>query len=206
MMRMAEPDRANIPFSRPLAVSEVPEEGLKTTIRADEKECAALAAVNGLVALTRLEADLQVKKESAGAVSVTGAFTADLRQTCVVTLEDFDATIVEPIHVRFAPPLETQPARHGKGAERGSRRPTFEETSAGHGHHAIDIDDETPDPLIGGEIDLGAVAAEFLTLSLDPYPKKPGASFQEPAPGEGETISSPFAKLRSALKSGPHSG
>jgi hypothetical protein len=53
---------------------------------------------------------------------------------------------------------------------------------------------DPPDPIIGGRIDLGALAAEFLSLGLDPYPRKPGVDFEAPegdAPGE----ESPFAAL-----------
>ena len=34
-----------------------------------------------------------------------------------------------------------------------------------------------PDEIMDGQIDLGALAAEFLVLGLDPYPRKPGADF-----------------------------
>jgi hypothetical protein len=62
--------------------------------------------------------------------------------------------------------------------------------------HSADAD-EPPEPLIGGAIDLGAIAAEFLMLGIDPYPRKPGAEFAAPA---RETDSErPFAAL-AALK------
>jgi hypothetical protein len=206
MRQMADFDRPGLPFSRPLAVSEVPVDGLKITIRAEEKERAAIASANGLIALTRLEADFRVQRESAEGIALTGTLTADTRQTCVVTLEDFDATIVEPIYMRFAPAAEAErPVHPGKGERRGARRQDSDTTDAVRSHHAIDFNDDPPDPLIGGEIDLGAVTAEFLTLSLDPYPKKPGASFEDLAPSEDASAASPFAKLRSALKGGPPS-
>ena len=34
--------------------------------------------------------------------------------------------------------------------------------------------DDSPEPLVGGAVDLGAVATEFLVLGIDPYPRKPG--------------------------------
>ena len=34
--------------------------------------------------------------------------------------------------------------------------------------------------MIDGKIDLGALAAEFFALGLDPYPRKPGAEFVAP--------------------------
>ena len=45
-------------------------------------------------------------------------------------------------------------------------------------------------------IDLGALAAEFLILNLDVYPRKPGVSF-EAAEVSGDTLqrNSPFAVL-----------
>ena len=36
-------------------------------------------------------------------------------------------------------------------------------------------DEDEPDPIIDGKIDLGALTAEFFALGLDPYPRKPGA-------------------------------
>ena len=46
---------------------------------------------------------------------------------------------------------------------------------------------------MNGQIDLGALTAEFLALGLDPYPRKPGVdfSYQDPA----DEKDSPFAAL-----------
>ena len=54
-------------------------------------------------------------------------------------------------------------------------------------------DDDEPDPIVDGKIDLGALAAEFLALGLDPYPRKPGAEFAAPVAEEDDD--SPFAPL-----------
>ena len=53
--------------------------------------------------------------------------------------------------------------------------------------------DET-EPLIGGLVDLGALATEFLILGLDPYPRKPGAVFQPPP--EAKPDESPVRRAR----------
>ena len=53
------------------------------------------------------------------------------------------------------------------------------------------------EPLIGGTVDLGALAAEFLILGIDPYPRKPGALFQPPP--DAKPDQGPFAAL-AALK------
>ena len=53
-----------------------------------------------------------------------------------------------------------------------------------------------PDEIVNGQIDLGALTAEFLALGLDPYPRKPGVdfSYQDPA----DEKDSPFAASRQA--------
>ena len=55
-----------------------------------------------------------------------------------------------------------------------------------------------PEPLIGGVVDLGALATEFLILGLDPYPRKPGAVFEPPQ--DREPQGGPFAALAKLTK------
>ncbi len=61
-------------------------------------------------------------------------------------------------------------------------------------------DEDPPEPLVGGSIDLGALAVEAVALGLDPFPRKPGA---EPVDLTiGDAGESPFAAL-AALKRTP---
>jgi hypothetical protein len=96
-----------------------------------------------------------------------------------VTLEPLVNEIADDVDLLFAP----------RPAEANNGEAAMPERSAGN---------ET-EPLIGGSIDLGALATEFLILGLDPYPRKPGATFQPPADAKPEE--SPFAAL-AALKKG----
>jgi uncharacterized metal-binding protein YceD (DUF177 family) len=163
-------------FSRPVKVDAVPREGLLRTVEATPAERAALAGQNDLVEIAELKARFVLKRAGKG-VSVSGALHAEVTQTCVVTLEPFPVTLDEEIDVRFAPPAE----------ERAGGAETL----------ALDGEDP-PDPLLGGKVDLGALAAEFLALALDPYPRKPGAEFTPPhetAPPE-----SPFVALAEIAK------
>jgi len=203
------------PFSRPLAAVDVPEDGLELAIAADAKERAALAEADGLPALNRLEAKLRVTPAGRGGLRVTGELAADLRQICVVTLEEFDARVVEPIEISFAPeaapPAQDrhQDRRQDHHRERMSRRRREaepEEPKEPRTSHIADLDEDAPDPLVDGRIDLGAIVAEFFALALDPYPRKPGARFAAPeaaTPEEEEpeapTRASPFTRLRDAL-------
>lgn len=195
MRREHEVEPEDVLFSRPLAAADVPPEGLDVEISATQAELAALAEANGLPAVMRLDARLLVTRAGRDGLDVRGELTADARQTCVVTLDDFDIHLAEPIHLRFAPGRDAAGAR-AAGAGRGQAvRP-----DAACGHHVGGEDDDPPDPLVGGAIDLGAIASEFFTLGLDPYPRKPGARFDEPARAGPGRETSPFARLRAALK------
>jgi hypothetical protein len=178
-------------LSRPVSVAATPPEGVDIEIVANDAERAALAEHNGLVAIHALKARLRLKRWRGEGLEVDGELRARVRQTCVVTLEPFDADIIEPLHVRYAPPPE---ADRRRARERRDIEQDIEQD--------IDISgDDPPDPMIGGVVDLGASVSEFLTLALDPYPRKPGAEFQEPAPAD-DNETSPFATLRSLTPRG----
>jgi hypothetical protein len=174
---------AHSPLSRRLAHSDVPPEGLDVDIDATPAECAALARHNALPAVHALHAELHARRWRGDGLEIDGELRASLRQTCVATLEEFDSEIVEPIHMRFAPRPDGIPR---------SRRRHDDSTSSTE----ITLDEDPPDPLIDGVVDVGAVVSEFFTLALDPYPRKPGAHFVEPTPDDGSAEISPFAALR----------
>ena len=171
---------AGPPFSRPIRVETIPREGLEMRVEADEAERAALAAFNGLPAIGKLVATFSLKHGAGGAIVVRGEVAADVTQTCVVTLEPFEASLVEQIDTRFAPPSER--------LRRPAEDPRFE-------------DEDRPDPIVDGKIDLGALTAEFLTLGLDPYPRKPGVAFESPK-AKPESPASPFSALADQKKGG----
>src|SRR5581483_8105404 len=92
------------PFSRPVRVETVPEGGLERRVEADEAERAAVARLNGLPAIARLEGKFSLRRAGRGVIRVTGDVHAEATQTCVVSLEPLDVVIDEPVDVRFAPP------------------------------------------------------------------------------------------------------
>ena len=169
----------NNPFARPVRVESIPREGLEQTIEASQAERAALAKRDGLPAIGRLAAEFSLRRVGRGMIRVRGEVHAAATQTCVVSLEPFDVTLDEPVDVRFAAPA---------GESVGGRAPP---TTAAESYAVGD--EEAPDPIIDGKIDLGALAAEFMILALDPYPRKPGVEFAPPAAKDARD--SPMAKL-----------
>jgi uncharacterized metal-binding protein YceD (DUF177 family) len=146
-------------------------------LTADAETRAGVARLAGLRDLPRLEANFEVQRHGNGGLRVTGSVSATVGQTCVVTLEPLSNEVFEEIDVVFAPTS----ASAQKRAEPALVNPGQEEL----------------EPLIGGSIDLGALATEFLVLGVNPYPRKPGAVFEPPRAAAEEE--SPFAAL-GALK------
>jgi len=175
-------------FSRPLKVDDVPESGLDLRLVADEAERAHIAAADDLVGLALFEAELHVARRGKAGVRVTGEVRARLTQTCVVTLEPFESDLREPIDIVYAPQTE---------AEEAQARAAAEIAAAHDKATALAEQPDPPDAIIDGRIDPGALAAEFFALALDPWPRKPGAVFAEPAPaGPDDKPASPFEMLQ----------
>ena len=158
-----------IEFSRPTRVEPLPRGGLALDIEANAAERAALAKLNTLPGIERLNASFRIVKWRRG-VEVEGELSARVTQTCVVSLEPFDVDIEEPIDAKFLPAEAISAASESLNEE------------------------DAPDPIVDGRIDLGALASEFLTLALDPYPRKPGVAFEPPE--VAKEPESPFSRLR----------
>ena len=159
-------------FARILRVEDVRRGEARLSFEANEGERAALAALDGLVELRSFAGEIEARVRSGGRVSIKGRAQARVVQTCVVSLEDFEAVVECPIEAEFVEPAPAAPA--GK-ARRGVRVDAKE----------IDVDPlvEAPEEIRDGKIDVGALASEALTLSLDPHPRKPGATFLAPPEG-----------------------
>lgn len=161
------------PWHVPVRLEDVPETGLHLDLVADEHVRTGLAAIAGVTNVPRLQAVLDVVRHGNG-LRATGRVSATVGQTCVVTLEPMENEIDEPVDVVFAP-------------EAGNA--AGEELARGADFDAA----EPPEVLSDGTADMGAIAAEFLLLGIDPYPRKPGAEFTPPPEQRADT--SPFAAL-----------
>src|SRR5215813_2209195 len=124
-------------WSVPLAVSEVPETGRHVDLVADAGTRAALAKLAGLADMPRLAASFDVSPQGRGGLHVVGRVSATVGQACVVTLEPIENDIDEAIDLVFAPASESLPALAGGEVE-------------------VPVED-APEPLVGGQIDLGAI-------------------------------------------------
>ncbi|WP_395665606.1 YceD family protein [Methylocella sp.] len=181
---MTDDDAREPLMTRPVRLADVPETGLDVRIEADPAERAAIAGADALVSLESLSADLTVVRKGERRAEVSGRLRARLTQMCVVTLEPFETTLEAEIEARFAAAAEARRPRGGRGEAQDAPQEAA-------------MDDA--DPIVNGEIDLGALVEEFFTLNLDPHPRRPGARFDAAQfPAEGEA--SPFAALKGLKK------
>jgi len=162
-------------FSRRVRAADL-EDGRETAVSlaADAAERAALARRFGLTDLVRLQAAVRLLR-TGPLVTATADLEADVVQSCVVTLEPVPAAIRDRATRLYADP---GPADEGEGGE----------------EVVVQIDeDDPPEPIVDGAIDIGELVAEEMGLRLEPYPRSPGAAFDAPA-GE-DALESPFVVL-----------
>jgi uncharacterized metal-binding protein YceD (DUF177 family) len=170
----------DLPFSRPIGALSLPAKGTRIPLQPSASERAAIAAFLALPSLESFEGEVELVP-ARGGVHVTGSIKASVHQTCVVSLEAFPGVIEETIDAHFAPQDKL-----GTVSRREVER-TFDE-------------EEPPEPIVGGMIDVGMLAVEALSLGLDPFPRKPGVEMPESA--ISDVKESPFAAL-AALKTPP---
>lgn len=147
------------PFSRPVSVDRVPAAGQKGVAEANQAERSALTELYGVEEISRLAFVWEIKPKGRGRFHLKGRLEGELVQSCVITLEPVEESIVESIDLEFWPGGAIDEPRMG----------------------VLDLSDAemmgngSPEPLVDGVIDVGAVAAEFLASAMNPYPRKPDA-------------------------------
>lgn len=169
-------------FSRVLAVEGLtPDKVRKETVEANDKECAALAKRFDLRELSNFKADLRIRRVEGGdVVRLEGKLSADVVQTCVISLQD--------VHAHIEGEFDTFLAEAGKHAA----KKFGDEADFG-----IDDDDSAPEVIQNGQLDLGEIVAQYLSVELDPYPRAPGVSLAAQLAEAGlEVKNNPFSVLK----------
>jgi hypothetical protein len=144
------------------------------SLEADEAVRAALAKHLGVRAIKSLTAEARLRPWLDGA-EIGGRFEAVVEQESGISLEIFDQVVTGPLEVRLVPA--------------GSPNAPDPEVE-------IELDPEAPDPpeiLEGDVIDVAAYVVEHLAVEIDPFPRKPGETFEYTPPQDDD---SPFAVLK----------
>lgn len=145
-------------------------------LEATAEERAALAQRFALVAVHRLEAEVELARDGE-AVNARGRLKAAIVQSCAVSGDDLPVTIDEPLALRFVP-----------------------EQAVDEDEAELEASELDEIPFVGDVFDLGEAVAQSLSLAIDPYATGPNAEQARKDAGLGdEAASGPFAAL-AALK------
>ncbi|WP_313003609.1 DUF177 domain-containing protein [Brevundimonas sp.] len=162
----------DLAYSEPLRLHQIGA-GVQRRLSPDADARKRIARALDLQALEAFETDINLVPTVSG-WRLEGRVVADAVQTCGLTLEPLPVHIDRKFSVQMVEATEREEDEDGE--------------------IDLELDDDSPDRIEGGGLDLGQYAVEQLALSLDPFPRKPGAVFEQPKePGE----ISPFAVLKS---------
>ena len=166
-------------FAHRLPLNQI-RDGERLDLIADEAERRSVAERLGLQSLDRLEAHVALERKG-DILRAKGRIKSALCQNCAVTGDPIDAHLDEPFELLFLP--EPSSESHDDEVELGSS----------------DCDTVFHD---GSAIDLGGAIADTLALSLDPYPRSPGAEAALKEAGVlSEEEAGPFAALAKLKRS-----
>ena len=180
---MTLPEISPPEFSRPVALDVIGAGGHKIGIAASESECAALARRFGWTRIESLTATANLLAR-AGGVDALGTLNAVIARACVATGEPVRESVEDAFAIHFA--------RDGEPA-----------VAAEDEFFDLNEDDLDIVAFDGAAVDIGEAVAQTLALSVDPFPRSPGAEAKLRAAGvlaEGEVGNAAFAGLKGLLK------
>ena len=168
-----EPQKA-APFVQIFHADSLRERVTRVVLTANPVQASALADLNGLVSVNELTATFDIARAGRDGVKLAGAIAARVTQTCSITLEPFEADVQESFELKYMPASSSPSgARHRKTdlMKEAQSRKDLQERVVEHNM----TEEDPPEEMVDGKIDLGALVTEFFALGIDPYPRKPGA-------------------------------
>ncbi|WP_425065746.1 YceD family protein [Reyranella sp.] len=168
--------------------------GAALDISTSESERAALAKRFGFLDLPAFSARVSVDRKPGGQIIVEGRLKGRIVQACILSLDPVTQELDDAFRLVFAENLT-------------------EDRDPESGEALLNAQGDAPEPLEGNMLDVGEIVAEQLSLTADPYPRRPGIKLEDvlPKPKGGARRSAPeqrrhpFAGL-AALKDKPPRG
>jgi uncharacterized metal-binding protein YceD (DUF177 family) len=169
-------------------------QGAALEISASDSERAALAKRFGFLGLPAFSARVTVDRRPGGQIIVEGRLRGQIVQACVLTLDPVTQDLDDTFRLVF-------------------KENMADDIDPESGEALLNAQADAPEPLTSNMLDVGEIVAEQLSLAADPYPRRPGAKFEDVLPktrpgnrkGPGEQRRHPFAGL-AALRDKPRSG
>ncbi|MBT5073980.1 MAG: DUF177 domain-containing protein [Kordiimonadaceae bacterium] len=143
-------------FTRLINLNQISKSGLEMMLTTSDAECEKLAERFSILKIESVVAKCSIKKlaqKDTGDYLLSVEMKAEVIQQCIMTLEDINESIDERFNVIF----------QIVATDEDENRSTIVD---------FEVDDEDLELILETEIDLGGYVAEYLSLSLDPYPRK----------------------------------
>jgi len=168
------------PYTVPFELAGLSDRGAELSVSPDAAERARIASWLEVLDVPRLDATIRLSHQGYDVYRYEAEFTSDVVQACVVTLE--------PVPSRHVGRVE----RHYRVAAKTSRRTSRERDA----EVEVSDDEGAPEVISSTLLDIAAPVLEEVSLSLDPYPRAPGVTFEPPKDEEAEAgKENPFAVL-----------
>jgi len=167
------------PYTHPFDLSSLSEAGHEEAFEVPEPACNAIAEFYELDGLEGFTVRIRLTRLSKNEFRMEGHFAVTVLQTCIVTLKPVRSAVEEDFERAYmVAPL--------RAAQREAS--------------AVDVrlEGDEAEILRGSSLDLAAPVLEELSLMIDPYPRIPGAAFEDGTKAASPE-ESPFAVLQ-ALK------
>ncbi|HEX4272292.1 MAG TPA: YceD family protein [Rhizomicrobium sp.] len=174
------PRAPGLPLAHSYNLARLGNAGDEVTITADSDQRAAIARWAGIVALGSFEAKIAISKQGISRFGLTYRLTADVVQSCVVTLEPVESRMDHGFarELHFIGPVRHKLVDDDSGPDL-----------------VLDSEEERPEEIESLHYDLAGPLLEEFVLSLEPYPRRPGVEFS-PKTEEQDRPESPFAVLK----------
>jgi uncharacterized metal-binding protein YceD (DUF177 family) len=178
------------PYSLPFDLNTLTDRTVETRLDPAAPERAEIAKWLGADALDSLTAAVRLKRLGEDRFRYEAQYCADVMQSCVITL----APVRSHLEAEFSRDYRLSPGSR-------PRKP-----SAPRSLMIADLNAEEEETLTGHMLDLAAPVLEEISLSLDPYPRAPGATFPATAEEGSESTAraeNPFAILERLKETNP---
>lgn len=171
-------------FSRQIGLEGLKPGASEFEFEASEEECRALAARLGILDCHQAKVTGSLALlPGCRDIELKGRVSASVEQSCSITLKPVQEKIDTSFEIRFSDQIE-------------------EETPIGEVEKWSE--DSCVEPMPSGPLDVGEIAAQYMSMSINPFPRVPGAKL-DVSGLEGVAImseeavcaaASPFAKLK----------
>ncbi len=162
---------SDFPIAQPYELGRLGQADDEVVIAPGDEERARIAQWAGIDALDAFRAKIDLRKVTPTRFSLDAVLTADIVQSCVVTLEPVKS------HV-----------------ESSFTRDLFLTQVKSFDSDVAPVDEDGREEIASLHYDLAVPVLEELALLIDPYPRCPGVEFEPPTDGTDEDAH-PFAAL-----------